>query len=285
MCLRALAAASAIFSGGDGSDNLMNEKDKTKSAIFDLARNRSLDQQVSHPGREKPKLPRRFYRKAEAGTHESGHTVLLDGRAVKTPSKSVLAVPSLALAEAMAAEWEAQRELIDPRTMWLTKLANTAIDLVAPRRGDVIAELVKYSATDLLCYRAEHPAALVSRQSALWDPLLGWAAERGISLLPTTGILHIAQPADSLDAYGLAVDRLDSFRIAALHNAVTLTVSAVIGLAMTLGRLTAEEAFDTAHVDEHWQLELSGEDEEERARLEIRRSELAETARFIALLG
>lgn len=261
------------------------DNDETAAAIFDLARNRSLDQQVSHPGRDKQKLPKRFYKKAEAGPYEEGHAVLLDGRPVKTPSKRVLVVPSRALAEAMAAEWEAQREEIDPRRMWLTKLANTAIDLVAPRRADVIAELVKYSGTDLLCYRAEFPDALAVRQGALWDPILGWAAERGISLRPTTGIIHIEQPSASLEAYGMALERLDAFRIAALHNAVTLTGSAVTGLAMTLGRVTAEEAFNAAHVDEHWQMELSGEDEEEMARLEIRRSELAETARFIGLLG
>ena len=259
-------------------------KDDTTGAIFDLARNRSLDGQVSHPGYDKPRLPKRFYKRAEAGPHEDGHAVLLDGRTVKTPSKRVLAVPSLALAEAMAAEWEAQRDEIDPRTMWLTKLANTAIDLVAPRRPEVIAELVGYSGTDLLCYRAAHPAALDARQAALWDPLLGGAAERGISLVPTEGILHIAQPPASLEACRVAVEALDAFRIAALHNAVTLTGSAVIGLAMTLGRITPGEAFDSAYLDEHWQMELSGEDEEERARLEKRRCELAETGRFIELL-
>ncbi|MBX3506307.1 MAG: ATPase [Parvibaculum sp.] len=263
-----------------GSDN-----DDTTAAIFDLARNRALDQQVSHPGRDKPKLPKRFYKRAEAGSHEQGHAVLLDGKVVKTPSKQALAVPSLALAEAMAAEWEAQREVIDPRIMWLTKLANTAIDLVAPRRAEVIAELVTYAGTDLLCYRAEHPDALVARQAALWDPLLDWAAERGISLVPTAGILHVTQAPASLEAYGRAVEALDAFRIAALHNAVTLTGSAVTGLAMVLGRLTPDEAFDLAYLDENWQMELSGEDEEERARLEIRRSELAETGRFISLLA
>lgn len=263
----------------------MNDNDDTTAAIFDLARNRSLDQQVSHPGRDKPKLPKRFYEKAEAGSHEQGHAVLLDGKVVKTPSKQPLAVPSLALAEAMAAEWEAQREEIDPRRMWLTKLANTAIDLVAPRRAEVIAELVTYAGTDLLCYRAAHPDALVARQAALWDPVLGWAAEQGISLVPTAGILHVTQEAASLEAYGRAVEALDAFRIAALHNAVTLTGSALTGLAMALGRVTPQEAFDIAYIDENWQMELSGEDEEERARLEIRRSELAETDRFIRLLG
>lgn len=268
----------------------MSNNDKTDEGaetapIFDLARNRSLDEQVAHPGREKRRLPKRFYEKAEAGPHEEGHAVLLDGRAVKTPSKRVLAVPVRALAEAIAGEWDAQRPEIDPRAMWLTRLANTAIDLVAPRRADVVAELVTYAETDLLCYRADRPQSLAARQAALWDPLLGWAAERGIRLQSTIGILHVAQEKASLAAYGQAVETLDPFRIAGLHNAVTLTGSAIIGLAVALGRLTPEEAFDIAHVDENWQMELSGEDEEERARLEARRADLLETARFIRLLG
>lgn len=260
------------------------ESAEAVAAIFDLARNRSLDEQVAHPGAEKPRLPKRFYEKAEAGTREEGHVILLDGRTVKTPSKRVLAVPAFALAEAIAGEWEAQRQEINPRAMWLTRLTNTAIDLVAPRRAEVIAEIVNFAGTDLLCYRADHPKALAARQAALWDPLLGWAAAQGIRLRPTTGILHVTQEESSLAAYHRVVEELDPFRIAGLHNAVTLTGSAVIGLAVTLGRLTPEEAFDIAHVDENWQMELSGEDEEERARLDGRRSDLLETARFIRLL-
>lgn len=266
------------------SDNDNNE-DESTAAIFDLARNRSLDQQVSHPGREKRKLPKRFYKKAEAGPHEDGHAILLDGRAVKTPSKHPLAMPSLPLAEAVAAEWEAQKDEIDPRNMRLTKLANTAIDLVAPRRDLVIAEIVNFAGTDLLCYRADAPVALAERQAALWDPLLAWAAEKGIAFTSTTGIVHVAQPEASLEAYREVLRALDPFRLAALHNAVTLTGSAILGLAVTLGHITPEEAFDIAHLDEHWQMELCGHDEEEVARLAARRSELLETGRFIRLLG
>lgn len=264
---------------------MTDDNDETTAAIFDLARNRSLDEQVAHPGREKRKLPKRFFKKAEAAPHEGGFAILLDGRVVKTPSKQPLAVPAPKLAEALAAEWDAQKEEIDPRNMRLTKLANTAIDLVAPRRDQVIAEIVNFAGTDLLCYRADAPVALAERQTALWDPLIGWAAEQGISLTVTTGLIHVAQPETSLDAYGRAVAALDPFRIAGLHNAVTLTGSAVLGLAITLGRLTPEEAFDIAHLDEHWQMEISGRDEEEEARLALRRSELLETGRFIALLG
>lgn len=261
-----------------------NDNDET-AAIFDLARNRSLDEQVAHPGREKRKVLKRFYKKAEAAPHESGFAILLDGRVVKTPAKQPLAVPAPKLAEALAAEWDAQKDEIDPRNMRLTKLANTAIDLVVPRRDQVIAEIVNFAGTDLLCYRADAPTALVERQAALWDPLLGWAAEQGVSFTVTAGLMHVPQPQTSLDAYGRAVAALDPFRIAGLHNAVTLTGSAVLGLAVALGRLTPEEAFDIAHLDEHWQMEISGRDEEEEARLAGRRSELLETGRFIALLG
>lgn len=268
----------------------MDNKDKEEgpeavATIFDLARNRSLDEQIAHPGSEKPRLPKRFYKKAEAGKRDEGHVILLDGRMVKTPAKRILAVPARALADAIAGEWEAQRPEINPRAMWLTRLANTAIDLVEPRRAEVIAEIVNFAGTDLLCYRADHPRALAARQATLWDPLLGWAAGQGIRLRPTTGILHVTQEESSLAAYQKVVEVLDPFRIAGLHNAVTLTGSAIIGLAVALGQLTPEEAFDIAHVDENWQMELSGEDDEERARLDRRRSDLLETARFIRLLG
>ncbi|ABS64378.1 ATP12 ATPase [Parvibaculum lavamentivorans DS-1] len=264
-----------------------NDNDKAEdaaAAIFDLARNRSLDEQVAHPGREKRRVLKRFYKKAEAGPHEKGHAILLDGRAVKTPAKEPLAVPVLALARAIADEWEAQAEEIDPRAMKLTKLANTAIDLVAPRREAVIAELVNFAATDLLCYRADAPAALAARQAAAWEPLLAWAAGQGIRLRVTTGLMHVPQDEAALDAYGASVAALDPFRIAGLHNAVTLTGSAIIGLAVALGHIGPEAAFETAHIDETWQMEICGEDDEELARLAARRAELLETARFLALM-
>ncbi len=260
--------------------------DTASGILFDLARNRTLDEQPPHPGREGPRLPKRFYKHAEAGAVETGHAILLDGRSVKTPSKQVLAVPHPALARAMAAEWNAQGEYIDPRSMWLTKLANTALDLVAPRRDTVIAEIVTFAGSDLLCYRAEAPAALVARQAAVFDPLLEWAAAaHGIRMKVTTGIVHVAQDEAALAAYGRALAALDHFRLAALHNAVTLAGSAVIGLALIEGRIDAAAAFEAAYLDEAWQMEISGRDEEEEARLARRRAELLETARFLDLLA
>lgn len=256
------------------------------AAIFDLARNRTLDEQPPHPGREAPRLPKRFYKDATAGETPDGYAILLDGRAVKTPSRQVLAVPYAALARAMAGEWAAQGDYIDPRSMWLTKLANTALDLVLPRRAAVIAEIVNFAGTDLLCYRAEAPAALAARQAAEWEPLLRWAAEaHGIRFRTTTGIVHVAQDAAALAACGRALEGLDHFRLAALHNAVTLTGSAIIGLALVERRLDAGAAFAAAYLDEAWQMEMSGRDAEEEARLARRRAELLETGRFLDLLS
>lgn len=266
----------------------MTEKDDTAAiaAIFDLARNRTLDEQPPHPGRDKPRLPKRFYKRAEAGPVETGHAVLLDGRSVKTPSKQVLAVPYAALARAMAEEWAAQTDYIDPRSMWLTKLANTALDLVQPRRAAVIAEIAGFAGSDLLCYRADAPATLVRRQAEAWDPLIEWAeAAHGIRLKVTTGIVHVAQDEAARAAYGRALEGLDHFRLAALHNAVTLTGSAVLGLALIERRLDAASAFAAAHLDEAWQMEISGHDAEEEARLARRRAELLETSRFLDLLS
>lgn len=266
----------------------MTDKDNpgegAAAAIFDLARNRALDGQVAHPGSEKRRLPKRFYRRADAAPCENGYAIMLDGRVVKTPSKAPLAVPALALARGIAAEWEAQGDEIDPRGMRLTRLANTAIDLVAPRRDMVVAELVTFAGTDLVCYRAEAPAALVARQAAYWDPLIAWAAKQGMALRVTSGLVHVAQDEAALAAYGEAIAALDPFRITALHNAVTLTSSAIMGLAVVTGHIGPEEAFAAAHVDESWQMEMSGHDEEEAARLATRRDELLETARFISLL-
>ena len=266
----------------------MSDDDSIFGPLFsELGRNRALDEQVEHPGRNtfRP-LPKRFYKEAKAAPLDDGFTVLLDGRAVKTPAKSSLKVPTLALAEAMAGEWEGQGEKIDPRTMWLTKLANTAIDRVAPRRDEVIADIMAFAGTDLICYRADNPAELARRHIAYWQPLVDWAADTfGARLRVTEGLTHIAQDEDALAALRSALTGIGSFSLAALHNATTLTGSAIIGLALLKGRLDVGQAFDASHVDEAWQAELCGEDEDEALRLATRREELADTARFFALLG
>ena len=253
--------------------------------LFELNRNRSLDNSSMHPGHEKLiRLPKRFYKQAEAAALEDGFTVLLDGKGVKTPARASLKAPTLALAEAMAGEWARQDEKIDPRSMWFTKLANTAIDLVSTRRDAVIDEIVKFAGADLLCYPADKPAGLVERQSVSWKPLLNWAAQtHGIHFRSTTSLMHVAQDDASLQKMRAAISAFDDFVLAGLHNSVTLTGSAIIGLALASGRLTADEAFEAAHIDDRWQAELFGEDEEEAERLNLRLSDLRDTARFMAL--
>jgi chaperone required for assembly of F1-ATPase len=258
-------------------------------SIFDLGqgRNRALDEQPAHPGQNPFRnLPKRFYKEATAAPLGDGFTVLLDGKGVKTPARSPLAVPTLALAQAMADEWNGQGERIDPRSMWLTKLANTAIDRVAPRRDPVIDEIAAFAGTDLICYMADAPVGLAQRQAAHWAPLVVWAeAELGASLRVTPGLVHVPQDEAALAAIRKAVSEASAFELAALHNAVTLTGSAVIGLALLRRRLNAAQAYEAAHVDEAWQAHLSGEDEEEAARLAARRAELDDTMRFLELLA
>jgi chaperone required for assembly of F1-ATPase len=258
-------------------------------SIFDLGlgRNRALDEQPSHPGQNPFRnLPKRFYKQATAAPLGDGFTVLLDGKGVKTPARSAIVVPTLALAQAMADEWNAQGERIDPRSMWLTKVANTAIDRVAPRRDAVIDEIVAFAGSDLVCYMADSPVGLAQRQAAHWAPLVVWAEEAlGASLRVTPGLIHVPQDEAALAAIRKAVSEASAFELAALHNAVTLTGSAVIGLALLRGRLSAVQAFDAAHVDEAWQAHVSGEDEDEAARLKLRQAELDDTARFLKLLA
>jgi chaperone required for assembly of F1-ATPase len=256
-------------------------------SIFDLGSGSVLNEQVSHPGRNTFRnLPKRFYKEATAAPLNGGYTVLLDGRGVKTPARAALVVPTRALGEAMAGEWAGQGETIDPRQMWLTKLANTAIDRVAPRRDPVIDEILSFAGTDLVSYRAEHPDALVQRQTAHWQPLIDWAASAfGARLKVTTGVVPIAQDEAALAALREAVGAADAFELAALHNAVSLSGSALIGLALLHRRLDPLQAFAAAHVDEAWQAELCGEDEDEAARLELRKAELLDTARFLSLLS
>ncbi len=264
----------------------MSDEDENTSVFnMGLGRNKALDEQVEHPGQNPFRnLPKRFYKAATAAPLGDGFTVLLDGKSVKTPAKSPLVVPTLKLAEAMAVEWADQGERIDPRTMWLTKLANTVIDRITPRRDAVVDELAAFSATDLICYMADHPIGLAQRQAAHWAPLVVWAEEvLGASLRVTPGLVHVVQDEAALAALRAAIEKATDFELAGLYNAITLTGSTVIGLALMRGRITVQQAFDAAHVDEAWQAYLSGEDEDEARRLATRLEELEDTERFLVL--
>ena len=209
----------------------------------------------------RPHLRRRFYARAEVAEGEGGFAVLLDGRPVKTPARRTLAAPTRALAEALAAEWEAQRDVVDPAKMPLTRLVNSIIDGVADAPAAVAAEAEKYLASDLVCYRAEGPDGLVARQAGAWDPVIAWAREAlGAGFVVAAGMVFVVQPDAALAAARAALPR-DPWRLGAFHAVTTLTGSALIALAVLNGRLGVEEAWRAAHVDEDWNMDFWGRDE------------------------
>ena len=228
---------------------------------------------------------KRFYKEADSVPAEGGMALLLDGRAVKTPARAALAVPTEELAEAIAAEWNAQGEDVDPRSMPLTGLANAAIDRVAPEPGIFAANLARYGEGDMLCYRAEGPRPLVERQAAAWDSLLAWARRRfDVEFEITTGILHRPQPIETVRRLAAAVSARDPFRLAALAPLVTISGSLIIALALSEGEIGLDEAWRAATVDEAWQAEQWGEDALAAEALANRRREFDAAYRFLTLL-
>ena len=215
-----------------------------------------------------------------------GRQVLLDGRAVRTPARALLALPASALVEAVADEWRAVSEKIDPRAMPITGFANAAIDKVTPNPTAFAEGLARYGETDLLCYRAENPPELAARQAAVWDPLLDWARARyDIAFVVTAGIVHKAQPADTLERLSAAIAARSPFELAALSTIVTAGGSLVVGLMLAEGAITSDAAFDATHLDELWQAELWGEEWMAADARALRRADFAAAARFMALLG
>ena len=228
---------------------------------------------------------KRFYREAAAGPGEGGVAILLDGRPVKTPARNPLAAPTEELAEAIAAEWNGQGDEIDPLSMPLTGLANAAIDRVAPDPAAFARNLAAYGESDLLCYRAEGPGALVQRQEEAWDPLLGWARRRfDIDFETVAGIMHRPQPAETVERLARAVAARDSFRLAALSPLVTISGSLVIALALAEGEIGLETAWAAATLDEAWQAEQWGEDSLAVQAMAARRREFDAAYLFLTLL-
>jgi chaperone required for assembly of F1-ATPase len=224
---------------------------------------------------------KRFYK--EVSVASAGYTIQLDGHSVKTPLRVPLALPTEALAEAVAEEWRGQSEEVNPAAMLLTKLANTAIDRVAGHKAEIVAKVAAY-ANDLLCYRAAAPEDLVQRQSEAWDPLLAWAGERyGVRFNIGTALRHIAQPPETLATLRQAVSAYDPFQLAALHNAATILGSLVLTLALAEDCLDAEEAFALSQLDERYQAEKWGEDAAAAARADALAAELSTCARFFTL--
>jgi chaperone required for assembly of F1-ATPase len=214
---------------------------------------------------------KRFYSKADVTETDGGFAVALDGRPIRTPSGGIVAVPSRAIAEAMAAEWEAQKDTIDPLTMPMTRFANSVVDAVVDRVAIVRDDIAKYLNSDLLFYRAGHPEGLVEREAAHWDPVLFWAADQlGAHFILSEGIVHVSQPEAAVAAARDALPQ-DPWSVAALHVVTTLTGSALLALALHHGARDAEQVWAAAHVDEDWNAEQWGIDDEAAARKAARR--------------
>jgi chaperone required for assembly of F1-ATPase len=229
---------------------------------------------------------KRFYKEVDVAAVAGGYAVRLDGREVRTPAKARLVLPTAGLAETVAAEWAAQGSRIEPAAMPMMSLACTAIDQVAPNRAAVIAALVDYAGSDLLCYRADRPEALVARQIEVWQPLLDWAArDLDASLKVTAGIRHEPQPDGALTALRRAVEALDDLSLTALDCATRVSGSLIVALALHRGRLDSETAFEAAELDASFQIELWGEDPEATRRRAAVLADLAAARRLIDLLS
>ena len=227
----------------------------------------------------------RFWKSAAAVESDGGFAVELDGRKVRTPARAELVVPTPKLADAIAAEWDQCGEEVDPRAMPLTGLANAAIDRVAADKDGFAAGLAKYAESDLTCYRAEGPRTLVDRQEESWDALLGWARRRyDVDFATCSGVMHVAQPEETVRKLGHAVASLDAFHLAGLSPLVTIGGSLVAALAVLEEMMPATEAWEAVSLDDRWQMEQWGADAEAEAALDARRRDFLAGARFLELL-
>src|SRR5262245_34071298 len=228
-------------------------------------------------------LRRRFYSEASVADGADGHAVVLDNRPIRTPARNALKLPTRALAEAVAAEWQGQGEFIDPARMPLTRLTNTIIDGVTTTPQAVADEVVKYLASDLIFYRVDAPEGLVERQASHWDPLVAWARdELGARFVLAEGVMHVTQPDHALAAATPAVPR-DPWRLGAVHSITTLTGSALIALAVAHERVALEAAWAAAHVDEDWNMDQWGQDPLAAERRGFRFAEMQAAATVLAL--
>lgn len=206
---------------------------------------------------------KRFWEAATIEQDDAGFAVLLDGRPVKTPAKRALVLPTERMAENVAAEWDAQEKTVVPASMPWTRSANAAIDKVAAQRQEVADHLAGYAETDLLCYRADGPPALVARQKESWDPMLDWAARTfGARLSVTSGVMPVSQSSTDIDRVAVRMRGMSAFQLTGFHDLVTLTGSFVLALAATESIASPETLWDMSRIDEAWQIEQWGEDEE-----------------------
>lgn len=239
-----------------------------------------------NPGQDREeRLAKRFYEAACARVLEDGVAVMLDERELKTPLRNPVRLSSQALGEAVAAEWAAQGERINPSTMPRTRIVTTAIDRVSDDATPALDEIVSYAGTDLTCYRADDPASLVAQQAKVWDPLLAWLETTlGTRLATTSGIIHVSQEPTELEKLRGVMMGLDPVRLTALHTLVTIAGSTVIGLAVLHGELDAEQGFAASRVDEIFQAAQWGEDAEAAERTKAHKAEFDAAADVLRLL-
>ncbi|MGB7318848.1 MAG: ATP12 family protein [Planktotalea sp.] len=216
---------------------------------------------------------KRFWQKATAVEAGNGFTVHLDARPIRTPGKAPLIVPTQAMAQAMALEWDAQEKEINPNTMPVTRSANSAVDKVTPQFGAVADMLAEYAGTDLLCYRADQPAELVARQAEAWDPLLKWCADEfQAPLEPVSGVMFAAQQESSLAKLRALLHTMSPFELTGMHDLITLPGSFVIGLAAIHNRADPYELWELSRLDERYQQEQWGRDDEAEEMAETKRN-------------
>lgn len=228
---------------------------------------------------------KRFWKAAAAVTAQDGWTIELDGKPIRTPAGSPLIVPTAKLADSIAAEWNGAGETVDPSTMPLTGLANAAIDRVATNKEEFADGLARYGESDLLCYRADGPRELKTRQETAWDEVLAWGRRRfDVDFSTTCGIVHVAQSDATVGRLANAVASLDAFRLAGLSPLVTIGGSLLVGLAVLEEQLSPERAWDAVTIDEQWQRGRWGPDAEAEAALELRRRDFIAAARFLELV-
>ena len=253
-----------------------------RDILEDIAGSDPLDPTESARRNMRPQLRKRFYQRANVGD-AAPFAVLLDNRPVRTPAGNALALPSRALGEAVAAEWDAQQERIDPAVMPLTRLVNSIIDGVATAPAPVADEVAKYLGSDLVCYRADTPAGLVARQARHWDPILDWAREAlGARFVLAEGVMFAAQPDHAILAASAAIPS-DPWRLGAVNVITTLTGSALLALALAQGRLSVDDAWTAAHVDEDWNMSQWGRDEVALARRATRFAEMQAAGTILLL--
>ena len=225
-------------------------------------------------------LPKRFYKEVRSELRDGQHVLLLDGRSAKTPARNILAADAAHVAQVLVAEWDAQKDVINPLNMPMTRLLHSALDGVAREQAAVRAEMLRYAASDLTCYRATTPQALVEEQARAWDAVLKFVADRfGAQFQPVSGVMFQPQPEAALHAVEAALAAYQRpLDLAALHVLTSISGSVLIALSVAHGFLDAESGFATAHVDEQYQARVWGADEEAQARLALRRTDFAPAA-------